>query len=52
MDLSGLWILHLAADHDIFSIILSNLSKEIGRSKEDFIKEHFQKYDDPIYPPS
>ena len=31
---------------------LSSLSKELNRSKEDFIKEHFQKYTSPAMPPA
>lgn len=31
---------------------LLNLSKELSRSKEDFIKEHFQKYSSPAMPPA
>lgn len=31
---------------------LSSLSKELSRSKEDFIKEHFQKYTSPAMPPA
>ena len=31
---------------------LSSLSKELSRSKEDFIKEHFQKYTSPVMPPA
>ena len=30
----------------------NNIIKEIKRSKEDFIIEHFSKYDDPPYPPA
>ena len=36
----------------IFADCLSNLQKEIKRSKEDFLTEHFAKYDNPPYPPA
>lgn len=31
---------------------LNSLVREVGRSKEDFIKEHFLKYDKPEMPPA
>lgn len=31
---------------------LSSLDREVVRSKEDFIKEHFSKYDKPEFPPA
>lgn len=30
---------------------LKRIKTEVSRSKEDFIKEHFQKYDSPDFPP-
>lgn len=40
------------ADQNIFNICLDNLQNELKRSKEDFIYEHYAKYDNPIYPPA
>lgn len=36
----------------IFADCLTNLEKEIKRSKEDFLTEHFARYDNPPYPPA
>lgn len=36
----------------IFTNCLDNIRAELKRSKEDFIQEHFSKYDNPQYPPS
>lgn len=36
----------------IFSKCLSNIEEELKRSKEDFLIEHFAKYDTPPYPPA
>ena len=35
----------------IYSRCITSLADEIHRTKEEFITEHFAKYDDPIYPP-
>lgn len=35
-----------------FSENLSAVDREVHRSKEDFIKEHFKKYDKPEFPPA
>ena len=35
----------------IYSRCITSLADEIHRTKEEFIIEHFAKYDDPIYPP-
>lgn len=40
------------ANQDIFNKCLDNLQNELKRSKEDFISEHYAKYDEPIYPPA
>lgn len=40
------------ADQNIFNKCLDNLQNELKRSKEDFIYEHYAKYDNPIYPPA
>ena len=39
-------------NQDIFNKCLDNLQNELKRSKEDFISEHYAKYDEPIYPPA
>ena len=41
----------LFKDRDIFQKCLENIQKEVSRSKEDFLQEHFSKYDDPSLPP-
>lgn len=41
----------LFKDNRIFQNCLENIQKEVGRSNEDFLKEHFAKYDDPSLPP-
>lgn len=39
-------------NQNIFNKCLDNLQNELKRSKEDFISEHYAKYDEPIYPPA
>lgn len=41
----------LFKDEAIYNNCLTNLKNELGRSKEDFIQEHFEKYDTPDCPP-
>lgn len=41
----------LFKDKDIFQKCMENIEKEVSRSKEDFLKEHFAKYDEPYLPP-
>ena len=41
----------LFKDKRIFQNCLESIQKEVGRSNEDFLKEHFAKYDDPLLPP-
>ena len=41
----------LFSDIEIFNKCFSGLRNEVGRSKEDFILEHFKKYDSPSMPP-
>jgi len=36
----------------IFDKCLENIKVELARTREDFIKEHFLKYDNPPYPPA
>lgn len=42
----------LFTNHAIFCNCLDNLQREIVRSKEEFLTEHFNKYDNPPYPPA
>lgn len=42
----------LFSDTTIFSKCLSTINDELKRSKEDFLIEHFTKYDNPSYPPA
>lgn len=41
----------LAEDAEWFSSNISTIRREVARSQEDFIKEHFNKYDEPDLPP-
>lgn len=41
----------LFKDESIFRKCLENIQKEVSRSNEDFLKEHFIKYDAPSLPP-
>ncbi len=38
-------------NHDIFQKCLDSIQVELSRSKEDFLLEHFAKYDSPSMPP-
>ena len=42
----------LFSNINIFSKCLANIEEELKRSKEDFLIEHFAKYDNPPYPPA
>ena len=42
----------LADDEHKFIENMNAIDRELQRSKEDFIKEHKQKYDRPVFPPS
>lgn len=42
----------LFSNTTIFSKCLLNIEEELKRSKEDFLIEHFAKYDNPPYPPA
>lgn len=42
---------HLFANKCTFQENLAHIKQDIKRSKEDFIQEHFLKYDAPDYPP-
>ncbi len=41
----------LFSDVEIYNRCFLSLQNEVGRSKEDFILEHFKKYDSPSMPP-
>lgn len=41
----------LFKNETIFNNCLDNINKEVKRSTEIFLKEHFEKYDDPSLPP-
>ncbi len=41
----------LFKDKGVYDHCIDNLKKEMERSKEDFIEEHYLKYDNPKYPP-
>ncbi len=41
----------LFKNENIFATCLENIQKEVNRSNEDFLKEHFKKYDEPSLPP-
>lgn len=41
----------LFKDENIYTHCLTNLKNELGRSKEEFIQEHYAKYDNPNLPP-
>lgn len=41
----------LFKDTHIHQTCLDNIRKEINRSNEEFLQEHFAKYDDPEFPP-
>ena len=42
----------LAIDNETFEACLSNLRRELSRTSDEFIREHFQKYDEPEFPPA
>ncbi len=48
------WFLNqdLFSDKRIFSECLTHIQQEVLRSKEDFIQEHLEKYDNPPLPPA
>lgn len=41
----------LFKNESIFVTCLENIQKEVNRSNEEFLKEHFKKYDEPSLPP-
>ena len=48
------WFLkmQLCKDEHLFLENLNAIDREVHRSKEEFIKEHFRKYDKPAFPPA
>ena len=42
----------LAKDRDIYFKNLQKMWSELSRSKEDFVKDHFDRYDCPMLPPA
>ena len=42
----------LATDGHLFAEHLSSVDRELRRSKEEFITEHFARYDKPTFPPA
>lgn len=42
----------MATDGHLFTEHLSSVDRELHRSKEEFIKEHFERYDRPSFPPA
>lgn len=44
--------INLVSDGHLFVEHLSSVDREIRRSKEDFIKEHFTRYDQSAFPPA
>ena len=42
----------MATDGHLFAEHLSSVDRELHRSKEEFIKEHFERYDRPSFPPA
>lgn len=53
MRYGAFWIIDrsLFVDKKIFSDCSIRIQQEVYRSKEDFIQDHFNKYDNPIVPP-
>lgn len=44
--------LSLSSDEHLFLDNLNSIDRELRRTKEDFIKEHFKKYEKPSFPPA
>lgn len=51
---NAFWFLKMSIckDEHLFLENLSSIDREIHRSKEDFIKQHYKKYKKPAYPPA
>lgn len=42
----------MAIDGHLYAEHISSVDRELRRSKEEFIKEHFERYDKPSFPPA
>ncbi len=53
MKYGAFWFMdnHLSDNQTLFNENLSHINKELKRSREDFISEHFAKYTSPQFPP-
>ena len=53
MSHGAFWFMNpsLFIDESIYKKCLESLTNEVSRSKETFLQEHFQKYDEPTLPP-
>ena len=53
MKYGAFWFMdeHLSDNQTLFNENLSHIGKELKRSREDFISEHFAKYTSPQFPP-
>lgn len=40
-----------AIEHEPFDACLCSLRRELSRTSDEFIREHFRKYDEPAFPP-
>lgn len=47
----GLWTKNFATNEARFTTNLAVIRKEVERSHDDFITEHFRKYNEPELPP-
>ena len=54
LNYNAFWFLKMfiCKDEHLFLENLSSIDREIHRSKEDFIKQHYKKYTKPAYPPA
>lgn len=54
LNYNAFWFLKMSIckDEHLFLENLSSIDREIHRSKEDFIKQHYKKYTKPAYPPA
>ncbi len=54
MKFGAFWFMDksLFKDEEIFARCQDSLVKDFARTKEDFINDHFSRYDSPIYPPA
>jgi abortive infection bacteriophage resistance protein len=54
LQFGAFWFMEQQLSHDsrLFSENFNHIKLELSRSKEDFILEHNQRYDNPPYPPA